>query len=261
MQTKLPTVLRSNCGTFAGYRKHQYHKEESCIPCHDAYLVYKKEWAKNNKDSKKASDKKYYETHKEQAKQYSQINKERISLRNKEYRLKNLEKRTQQFKEWYKENKKHNSLRKKEWVKNNPDKVERQLSRRRARRLGNGAEPYAVQEVLNLYGTDCHICNLPIDFSAPRHPRTPGWEQGLHIDHVIPISQGGPDTIDNVRPSHAICNMQKGAKMSEEFEQEIDPSLFDAEDVNLDEDDFDEDALDEDELEDWDEEDASEEEE
>jgi len=252
MQTKGSPTVRDNCGTFAGHRKHQYHNEQSCDPCHEAYLVYKRTWAQNNADSKKASDKKYYQTHKEKTKQYVKNNKERISLRNKEYRIKNLEKRNQQFKEWYNKNKEHNSLRKKEWVKNNPDKVERQLSRRRARRLGNGAEPYTIQQVLDLYGTNCHICNIPINLLAPRHPRKPGWEKGLHIDHVIPISKGGADTLDNVRPAHGLCNIsrgasQKGTRMADEFEPELDPDLFEEEAVELD--DYDDHAWDEDELE------------
>lgn len=39
----------------------------------------------------------------------------------------------------------------------------------------------------------------------------PGWEDGLHLDHVVPLSKGGPDLITNVKPSHARCNLAKSA--------------------------------------------------
>ena len=38
------------------------------------------------------------------------------------------------------------------------------------------------------------------------------WKLGLHIDHVISLSKNGPDTLANVRPSHALCNLSKGGK-------------------------------------------------
>lgn len=66
--------------------------------------------------------------------------------------------------------------------------------------------------VLETYGTDCYICGNGIDLTAPRQVGAVGWEYGLHMDHIIPISKGGPDTLENVRPSHAYCNQRKGAK-------------------------------------------------
>jgi 5-methylcytosine-specific restriction endonuclease McrA len=72
---------------------------------------------------------------------------------------------------------------------------------------------YSANTVLFTYGTDCHLCNGPIDISAPRTPGKPGWEKSLHIDHVIPLSKGGNDTLDNVRPSHGKCNIRKHNKI------------------------------------------------
>ena len=85
----------------------------------------------------------------------------------------------------------------------------RRKVRRRARIRGNKAEPYTLQRVIDTYGTVCHICSEEIDMSAPRNCTGDGWQKGLHLDHVIPISQGGPDTLDNVKPAHAYCNVHK----------------------------------------------------
>jgi hypothetical protein len=99
--------------------------------------------------------------------------------------------------------------------KNNPKRraaKNRQKSRRRAKQRGNGYEKYSLEQVLELYGTNCHICNTLINFDAPRNCTGDSWELGLHIDHVIAIANGGPDTLENVRPAHAMCNVRKNAK-------------------------------------------------
>jgi 5-methylcytosine-specific restriction endonuclease McrA len=70
---------------------------------------------------------------------------------------------------------------------------------------------YSMFEILLMHGTKCHICNGSIDYSAPRIVGRKGWQNGLHLDHVIPLSKGGSDHIENVKPSHAKCNISKGA--------------------------------------------------
>lgn len=72
---------------------------------------------------------------------------------------------------------------------------------------------YSANTVLLTYGTDCHLCGGAIDLDAPRTPGKPGWEKSLHIDHVMPLSKGGDDTLENVRPSHGKCNIRKNNKI------------------------------------------------
>jgi 5-methylcytosine-specific restriction endonuclease McrA len=68
---------------------------------------------------------------------------------------------------------------------------------------------YSFDDIVKNYGTNCHICNDPIDFSAPRKVGKEGWQMGFHIDHIVPISKGGVDNLENVRLSHGICNLKK----------------------------------------------------
>lgn len=82
---------------------------------------------------------------------------------------------------------------------------------RQARILENGYEYYSLTQVLVTYGKDCHLCHEPIDLKASRRVGIGDWLLGLHIDHLIAVANGGPDTLANVRPSHAICNLKKGA--------------------------------------------------
>lgn len=98
-----------------------------------------------------------------------------------------------------------------DYVKLNPDWWGRGERKRRALKALVETQPYGVSDVLKTWGTNCYLCDEPIDLEAPRGPGIPGWERGLHLDHVMPISAGGPDTLDNVKPAHGKCNLRKHA--------------------------------------------------
>lgn len=53
----------------------------------------------------------------------------------------------------------------------------------------------------------CHLCGLRIPpyVASPNHPL-----YGT-VDHVIPLSQNGPDRAVNRRAAHRFCNMSKGS--------------------------------------------------
>ena len=120
----------------------------------------------------------------------------------------------------------HINLRRQEWRKRrkaglpNPSlrKPLDKLTRRRANIYINGTEPYTKEQVIERWGTDCHVCLQPINWNAPASPaKGPGWEAGGQIDHVVPISRGGEDKLDNLKPIHALCNLRKGTKLMEEL--------------------------------------------
>jgi 5-methylcytosine-specific restriction endonuclease McrA len=95
------------------------------------------------------------------------------------------------------------------WVEMN--KLDRRKGGKRASEYGAYHEPYNRMQVVAIYGPICHLCNESIDINISRKIGQEGWEGSLHIDHIIPLSKGGEDTIRNVKPSHAICNMRKGS--------------------------------------------------
>ncbi len=68
-------------------------------------------------------------------------------------------------------------------------------------------------EIVTAYGDNCYLCKKPIDFNAPTRVGVPGWEFSFHPDHVIPLSKGGPNILENIRPSHAQCNIRKGSSL------------------------------------------------
>jgi 5-methylcytosine-specific restriction endonuclease McrA len=106
-------------------------------------------------------------------------------------------------------NKEQERKTKRAWRAANKDKRARQQTRRKARLRGSNAEFYTEQEVLFIYGTNCHICNEAIDMLASRRSGFGNWELGLHIDHLVSLANGGADSLENVRPAHAMCNLRK----------------------------------------------------
>jgi 5-methylcytosine-specific restriction endonuclease McrA len=132
----------------------------------------------------------------------------------KRYRERTKEYQYERKREWRERNKKHVEEKRKQWRIDNPEQHKANVARasrlRRARVMGVDTLPYSEEEVLSVYGTDCHICSKPIDLTAPKAVGGDNWAFGLHIDHLIPISKGGPDTLYNVRPSHWLCNVKKG---------------------------------------------------
>lgn len=80
---------------------------------------------------------------------------------------------------------------------------------RRARRLGVRREPYALSAVIEHSQGICALCDEPIDLTlAYPHRRS------ASIDHVLPLSRGGADTIGNVQLAHLECNWTKGPRVS-----------------------------------------------
>jgi 5-methylcytosine-specific restriction endonuclease McrA len=99
---------------------------------------------------------------------------------------------------------------KKKSLKSNPHRRPHN-NRERARKRGVPSQYYTRQHIFDRDGYDCYLCNLPVELTANHIVGQPGWELYPHVDHVIPLALGGHDTLDNVKITHAKCNMAKGA--------------------------------------------------
>ena len=66
----------------------------------------------------------------------------------------------------------------------------------------NGRELRKIaQAVASRYGTDCWLCGEPITGQ-------------VSPDHVVPVSKGGSNDLDNLRPSHLNCNKRRGNRQA-----------------------------------------------
>jgi len=189
-------------GTMTGYKQHEWRKEKKCRECLDARAAHVRIQRANSESYKKYS------------KEYTERNKEKLNAQSRARYEKNNEKLREQARiRWQKNGDHLIALRKKRYQKD-PDKILQYGRKRRALKYNSDFVKYTTEDILSLYGTDCHVCKEPIDLEAPRLAR-PGtnWQLSLHLDHVIPLSKGGNDNPENIRPCHAVCNLSKGDKV------------------------------------------------
>jgi 5-methylcytosine-specific restriction endonuclease McrA len=183
MTEKLPPTKGNRCGSRTGYNAHYQRGETPCADCKVAHRDYYIQWRKDNPEIVKASILRDRTLHKERYLQtsyrWAKNNPEKIKESNRKRRLKNPER----------------------------DRVATRL--RKARKKNVEHEKYTTQDILDTYGTVCYLCNKEIDLTANRKTGIGNWQYGLQLDHVIPISKGGSDTVSNVKPTHGICNLRK----------------------------------------------------
>ena len=117
------------------------------------------------------------------------------------------EQRRRSMAKWRAENPEAAKARMSEWIAANPRRwaelTRAYGGRRRARKAATQTGPVDLAQILARDGMICHICSGVIESMAD-----------LHFDHIIPLSKGGPHTMENIAPSHAQCNMHKGARLT-----------------------------------------------
>ena len=206
--TKSPPVERDVCGTYKGATRHRYYKEYFCNPCRLAFNAHMAEYHRQHRL-------KYPDKVKQWSKDKYDKNPEKQREAQNRWREKNLDRERAYQTVWREANREKIKEYAKAFRETEKGHVGMLLAAhtRRARKYATRTERYTVQQILDLYGTDCHICGEPIDLTAPRAiGKGEGWEKGLNLDHVIPLSKGGTDTIDNIKPSHGKCNIKKSTK-------------------------------------------------
>lgn len=156
-------------GTRAGYDSHKRHKEEPCEECKEAFAAWQSEYNKKNAGKKR-----------EYQREWRELNRDLI-----------LERSRERGKEYYLRNKEASFQRSRE---------------RRARKRGAPSEPYSKEDIVELHGMICYLCEGEIVDQRVRS------SDSFSFDHVVPISDdNGPgDVVANVRPAHLLCNVIKG---------------------------------------------------
>lgn len=64
--------------------------------------------------------------------------------------------------------------------------------------------------LIRKYGGLCHLCGEPVEMGDPTSPKY------ATIDHVVPLSKGGRDHMDNLALAHQRCNRKKGDEVADE---------------------------------------------
>lgn len=89
------------------------------------------------------------------------------------------------------------------YYENNPGVYERHRAARRARLANVEHQPYTRREIYERDGGACRGCSKAL----------PNEKGAFQIDHIVPISLGGPDTPANVQLMCPKCNRAKWATL------------------------------------------------
>lgn len=100
------------------------------------------------------------------------------------------------------------------WREANRAATRARAARRRAVERSVEAERFLDTEVFDRDGWRCQLCGRKVN---PTYRNPHPWSPSL--DHVIPISEGGPHTRANTQLTHFRCNIQKHNRLTADGEQ------------------------------------------
>jgi 5-methylcytosine-specific restriction endonuclease McrA len=198
---------RKNAKAIAEKAKAKYDANRESI------LAQKKEYAKRTTEIRKVYLKKHYAQNKERilalAKESRKVKKAELAVWQRAYRKANPELSRERDRQYYEKHRQRNLEVKSKWGKTPEGKI-KQKAKNQTRRARKNLVPHSlsVADLKDLRGKSKGAC-----FYCRQKSR-------LSLDHIIPISKGGPHSRDNVVMACRSCNSSKGAKEPLRFAKE-----------------------------------------
>lgn len=174
--------------------------------CHTCHLEKKKKHYRENRESILASQKAYVAGRREETvayqRWYRETHREELRLYNQQYLANHGPEQNAKRSAKYASDPefRHRVIdRVIKWQRNNPDRVNRKKHRRRTRIQAAGGD-YTTEQweaLKEKYGRICLRCGVHESIKR------------LTVDHVVPVSLGGSNSIDNLQPLCQSCNSTK----------------------------------------------------
>jgi hypothetical protein len=193
--------------------------------CKDCYKKQSKEYRDETTERARQYGNQYRQEHKEEVnerhRRHYQEHKERINERQKQYNKEHREGILKYSKQYSKEHKEEIAERMKRY--NEEHKEERQHSRKQYRKtphgkmvvrvhnhrrralkrnLGGSHTAQELKDQMNRQKSKCFYCKKKIN-------KNDKW----HADHIVPLSKGGTDNIENIVIACPTCNLRKHANL------------------------------------------------
>jgi 5-methylcytosine-specific restriction endonuclease McrA len=204
-------------------------------PCKSCIAAKKQEWRENNpqlvKDEKARSHVKCREKNNARAKAWYEANRETVLERIRKENAENPQPNRDRVAKWYEANR--GAVLEKAFAKYyldvdasrakrrnyKPKKTLRYATvrkaskaNRRAREM-NAEGSHTAAEIRELFHDQhgrCGYCGINLMVSDTKAE--------YHVDHIVPLSRGGSNYIDNILVSCADCNLSKGDKLLQDWE-------------------------------------------
>lgn len=161
----------------------------------------KSKWREENKSYLNEKNKEYYQENIEAIKEYRRLNKEKKNEADRLYRKNNKDK----IKKYLEKNKEHIKERNRIYRKENREIINIQKQIRRAR-LNKSKADLTIDEweqIKGDFGYKCAYCGM----TEKEHIKK--FNEQLHQEHFIPLSEGGEYTRNNIIPACKSCNSRK----------------------------------------------------
>jgi 5-methylcytosine-specific restriction endonuclease McrA len=202
----MDTLVCSYCGVEKSMDQFPLYEKKQWKICIDCKRKKSLEWHYANRDralqtKKKRNDSWYSDP----------SNRERARARQRKYHREHREQAEAYRDAFYSDpsNRETKRARDRQYAKDNPEGFRRRNAKRRALKKQVLHEPWTHSEIAAQGTGFCPYCGKEIGLIYDSNI--------MHIDHVIPISRGGPDLVENLEPVCAKCNLAKNDKTKEEF--------------------------------------------
>ena len=166
---------------------------------------YHRAWRAVNRERVKENQRNWYVSNWGRARKsqhtWYEAHREQVAKASKAWRHAHPERTREASRAWHAANAERSNAHSRAWARANPEKVRLRVNRRRVRKRA-AAGTFTLAEwnlLLALFSFRCAYCWR----SFPR----------LETDHVVPLSRGGSDSIENILPACRSCNAKKGASI------------------------------------------------
>ena len=174
----------------------------------EEHKQYMQEWHAANAEKQRAYRAENIEAQKARSRLWREQNPDRHALNAKLWRLANLPRALENQRRWRAENHERFRMLCKRWRERNPDKQRAIMFNSNSRRRGIRNQIIKSMQLYKMISDQsglCVYCKVSVEDSA------------FDIDHIIPISRGGDNSINNLQILCISCNRSKKDKTHEEY--------------------------------------------
>lgn len=205
---------RNNCRSCERAEAKQYYRD------HRAEVLEKKRQHRiENPELYAERDQQRYLNNPEKEKarwaSYRQRNHDEVLNRTRRWRDQNPDKvKSYTFKYYYDNREREKQKARRQYQKNKPYYIAyaKQATAKRRAIIAQADGSFSSADIRGLYAEQegrCFYCGIPIYLEL---------SGDVHVDHVIPISRGGSNSVDNLVCACASCNLSKKDKLVSEWE-------------------------------------------
>ena len=200
-----PTKTCTKCGKKKNtneFHRHASSPDGLYPSCKDCVSDYNKLHRAEHRERLRQQDREYYRQNREQVragqKQYRLTHKEQVELQKKEWEKANPDKVKEIARKYRESHKEQRREYYNHYADEHPGWLASVVHRRRTLVKGGGNfTDNEWKQLCQKYSCRCLAC---------------GEKKPLTVDHVIPLSKGGTNTIENIQPLCKSCNSKKNNK-------------------------------------------------